>query len=607
MLEQGRIVEGHTVGPQLSEGPLVATWLLHGSSGAIVGVLQLLQTRLVDFRQRFQQSTEVLCSLSHPNLVQIHEVVEIDGMDGLIAEHLSGGNLADWIASTERSPAEVVPMFYGIATGVGAAHAAGLLHRNLKPSKILISEGGQPKVSGFVLGKVTTPSSGSNTEIGTTFGTPEYMPPEQFRGVATVDERADLFALGCLLYEMLSGQRAFAGSDLMEMYQAVLAGSYAPLPAGIPAGLVGIVADLVDPDPDQRPQSVASLLERFLEDPELAALLERDPPTLDPGEISVPISDPILADPSLVEPVSLVADVVFDEEPQPPELPDPPTVELIEEPSRAEPITAEAVLVEPGLEEPEFVEPDLESLGVQGLSEEGVAPRSSLQHAEPTERFALLDEIPAAADFLEELPGSGGSPGVVPPDAAGVPPLPAHLQSADALDSATPIGALPTSRRAPPIEDPGLSVESESPLGPPPRLPPGPTLQPATEVVDQAPRMPTPAPLDPRALRAPMTASVQRRAGPPSLPPPRPSITATPGEQTPVGEERSPERIPVPVMTPMASGPRVASPVVAAAAPTPLAPAPTRSWAQVVVVFSVLGLVLLGMLAAAVVIVMRYA
>ena len=357
MLEQGQQIQGLTVGKQLGKGPLAATWQAHAPGGAVTAVIRLLLVRLPEFRDRFERSATVLMGMSHPNLVRIHEMFEHDDLIGVVTEYVDGGDLKDWLARgappspgfadrspgfADRSPARVVPMFYGIAKGVAAAHAAGLLHRNLKPSKVLVTRDGVPKVAGFALGKVTLPGVDSVTEVGTTFGTPHYMPPEQFRGVAGVDERADLFALGCILYEMLAGQRAFYGEDLLEVYQTVLASDYAPLPAGIPAGLVGIVADLLDPEIGGRPKSVDGLLERFHEDPEIRALLTSDlldvvgadeRPTDVIGEV-VPLQPPPLPErPPVVEPPPVptvpaallepapLAEVVVDADPPAPEPP----------------------------------------------------------------------------------------------------------------------------------------------------------------------------------------------------------------------------------------------------------------------------------------------
>ncbi len=277
MLLAGEAIGEHVVGRQLGEGPLAATWLLTDGQGEPTGVLRVLVVALQDFDARFRRSAQVLKELSHPNLVTVSELLDVKGRLGVVSEYVAGGNLAEWLRRGDRSPGRILPMFLSIARGLAAAHRVGLIHRNLKPSKVLVTLQGHPKVAGFALGKLRLPELDEVTEVGTTFGSPPYMPPEQFRGVGQVDARADLFALGCILYEMFTGARAFPGSDLMEVYRRVVAGEYAPLPAEVPASLVGVVADLLDPDPELRPPSTDALVARLLEDPDLVGFLPERP------------------------------------------------------------------------------------------------------------------------------------------------------------------------------------------------------------------------------------------------------------------------------------------------------------------------------------------
>ncbi|MEM6930812.1 MAG: protein kinase, partial [Myxococcota bacterium] len=269
-------IGGLTVGDQLGKGPLAATWLLHGASGAPEAVLRVLLLRRPDFQERFTSSAKLLIRRAHVNLVALRELVTIDGHVGVITEHVGGGNLARWLTDQPRTTDQVVPMFYEIARGAGAAHHAGLLHRNLKPTKVLLTAHGRPKIAGFILGKIMNPTGPGVTDLSETFGTPQFMAPEQFRGARDVDHRADLFSLGCILYQMLTGRRPFDDPDRVMVYKHMMTGEMAPLPATTPAALVGIVADLLDPDPALRPPSADALLERFLEDTELRRLLPAD-------------------------------------------------------------------------------------------------------------------------------------------------------------------------------------------------------------------------------------------------------------------------------------------------------------------------------------------
>lgn len=297
--QPGSSIAGYTVGDQLGEGPLAATWLLHGTTGLPEAVLRVLLVRRPDFQERFTSSAKLLVRRAHVNLVSLRELVTVDGHVGVVTEYVSGGNLARWLTAEPRTTNHVVPLFYEIARGVGAAHHAGLLHRNLKPTKILLTPHGRPKVAGFALGKVVNPVGPGVTGLDETFGTPQYMAPEQFRGASDVDHRSDLFSLGCILYQMLTGRRPFDNADVMLLYKQIMTGEMEPLPATTPAALVGIVADLLDPDPAFRPPTADALLERFLEERDLRRLL---PPDL--AELG---TDPdIVYDPNATVPPSLV-------------------------------------------------------------------------------------------------------------------------------------------------------------------------------------------------------------------------------------------------------------------------------------------------------------
>ncbi len=200
MLQIGQRLGSYTVEALLGEDSLASTWQVRGPDGQ-VDVLRLLQVRLPEFQERFRRAAEVLNRVRHPNLIRVRQVVDIDGLPAVLTGHVGGGDLSSWIGGAPRAAREVLPVFHGLVSGVGAAHAAGLVHRNLKPTKVLLTLAGTAKVNDFALGKVTLSTEGNQalTKLGTTFGTPEYMPPEQFRGAGEVDTRADIFSLGSLL------------------------------------------------------------------------------------------------------------------------------------------------------------------------------------------------------------------------------------------------------------------------------------------------------------------------------------------------------------------------------------------------------------------------
>jgi serine/threonine protein kinase len=223
----------------------------------------------------------------------------------VVTPFVEGTDLERWIADGPHLPSEILALFRQMAAGVAAAHAAGLSHRNLKPGTVLIGRDaeGKPQVriADFLLGKVRQAGPvAAVTQMGTTFGTPQYMSPEQFRGAASVDERGDLFALGCLLYEMATGTRAFQGTGLIEIYTAVAKCDYRPLEEvrpGLPSWVSEILSGLLKPDPAERIPSATALLEKLD-----AADATADAPTVDRDVVSEP-------EPELTEPGPELTDV----------------------------------------------------------------------------------------------------------------------------------------------------------------------------------------------------------------------------------------------------------------------------------------------------------
>jgi Tol biopolymer transport system component len=218
-------------------------------------------------RRRFQREAQAVSALNHPNILTVHDTGELHECQYLVMELVDGGTFRQWLRASRRDWREVVKMFAGIADGLAAAHEAGILHRDVKPENILVSKGGHAKLADFGLAKLTGPQAGGPMETtvtagitspGALLGTVAYMSPEQAAG-REVDSRSDVFSLGVVLYEALSGRRPFEGSNGLEVLQRVMHHAPAALGDGIPKTVRSIVEKTLEKDPNERYHSTRDL------------------------------------------------------------------------------------------------------------------------------------------------------------------------------------------------------------------------------------------------------------------------------------------------------------------------------------------------------------
>ncbi len=213
---------------------------------------------------RFQREAKVLASLNHPNIASIYGLEESAGVRALVLELVEGPTLAERIAQGAIPIDEALPIAKQIADALEAAHEAGVIHRDLKPANVKVKDDGMVKVLDFGLAKALGPESGGDpsqsptmtsaaTRMGVIMGTAAYMSPEQARG-KPVDKRADVWAYGAVLFEMLTGQRPFQGRDASEMLAAVMMKEpeWPALPANIPAPLSRLLRRCLEKDPKDR-------------------------------------------------------------------------------------------------------------------------------------------------------------------------------------------------------------------------------------------------------------------------------------------------------------------------------------------------------------------
>ena len=171
---------------------------------------------------RFKIEAEAVAALRHPNILQIYEIGDSDGLPYVALELLEGGSLADRVRGTSLAPRKAAEWMVPMALAMDAAHRAGIVHRDLKSVNILFTADGVPKITDFGLAKRLEMDEGQ-THTGQVMGTPSYMAPEQARGdTKTVGPPADIYALGAILYEMLTGRPPFKGISAMDTVKQVI-------------------------------------------------------------------------------------------------------------------------------------------------------------------------------------------------------------------------------------------------------------------------------------------------------------------------------------------------------------------------------------------------
>ncbi|MBA4191852.1 MAG: hypothetical protein C0467_28060 [Planctomycetaceae bacterium] len=169
---------------------------------------------------RFRIEAEALARLQHPNIVQVYEVGEHDGLPFFSLELVTGGTLAEKLNRTPQPAIEAARVVEQLARAVTTAHAAGIIHRDLKPGNVLLTANGTPKITDFGLAKLVGTDSGQ-TRTGQVMGTPSYMAPEQAAGLSEVGPTADVYALGAILYDMLTGRPPFQDDTVLGTLEQV--------------------------------------------------------------------------------------------------------------------------------------------------------------------------------------------------------------------------------------------------------------------------------------------------------------------------------------------------------------------------------------------------
>jgi tetratricopeptide (TPR) repeat protein len=239
-------------------------------AGAHAGPLQLA---------RFQTEAEAVASLQHPHIVQIYEVGKHDGLPYFSLEYVDGGSLEKKLGGKPLPAREAAQLAQTLARAMSYAHEHGIMHRDLKPANVLLTKDGVPKITDFGLAKrLDAEDAASHTRTGTIMGTPSYMAPEQARGESRdITPVADVYALGAIIYELLTGRPPFQGATILDTLEQVRSQEPVPprrLQPKVPRDLETICLKCLQKEPAKRYASAEALAEdlrRFLaEEPILA-------------------------------------------------------------------------------------------------------------------------------------------------------------------------------------------------------------------------------------------------------------------------------------------------------------------------------------------------
>jgi len=272
----GRTISHYTVLEKLGAGGMGEIYKAQDTRLNRFVAMKVLSTANagdVERRRRFVQEAQAASALNHPNIITIHDVVSSDGLEFMVMEFVSGVTLDDLVPKHGLDAHKTIDIAVQMADALQAAHAAGIVHRDLKPGNVMVTGTGLVKILDFGIAKLTGPSPAMKatdetlpidapmTVEGSILGTVCYMSPEQAQA-KPVDPRSDIFSFGLVLYEMLTGQKAFSGDSALSTLSAILRDDARPisqLVEGVPPELEQIVYRAMRKQPEQRWQSMQEM------------------------------------------------------------------------------------------------------------------------------------------------------------------------------------------------------------------------------------------------------------------------------------------------------------------------------------------------------------
>ncbi len=270
----GQALGHYRIEAKLGEGGMGVVYRAfdtHLDRPVAIKILRADATTNPERRRRFQQEAKAASALNHPNIVHIYDISSSGGTDYIAMEFVDGKTLDHVIGKSGLTLSDALKYAIQVAEALSRAHAAGIVHRDVKPANIIVRKDGHVKLLDFGLAKLTERTAAVDseaatatmsaredvqTEEGTIAGTVAYMSPEQAEG-KKLDARSDIFSLGSVLYEMVTGRRPFEGGNKISMLSAILHDEPAPLAdiaPDLPVELDKIISRCLRKDPDRRPQ-----------------------------------------------------------------------------------------------------------------------------------------------------------------------------------------------------------------------------------------------------------------------------------------------------------------------------------------------------------------
>lgn len=283
---------GASVGPyqvirQLGAGGMGVVWLAEDTRlnrNVALKTVKSADADTTEGRQRLMREARAAAALNHPHIATVHDVLDVDGQVVVVFEYVEGETLSAKLARGPLPVSEAVEIAWQLADALAAAHAQGIIHRDLKPSNVVIGADARAKVLDFGIARMVPAGADYSASVpgtlgGGLVGTPGYAAPEQYLS-RNVDGRADLYALGVIVFEMVAGRRPFPGNDAVALATSILRDDAPKLSAtgtSVPPALEKLVGSLLARDPSDRPSSGDELLVHLspLRDSESSPLARR--------------------------------------------------------------------------------------------------------------------------------------------------------------------------------------------------------------------------------------------------------------------------------------------------------------------------------------------